>query len=118
MKQLLAVFLFLLFATTIQAEEYKLKGDTKWYVTVEKGIESDLNYGYIGNSTPVFNNFATVNWSATYGLFTNTGQKMDFSSQTLGASKTFNDNWSAYVSNDLDSNFKRVETWMGVTYSW
>jgi hypothetical protein len=120
MIKIISVFI-LLFTTVIQAEEvkdYKLKGDTSWYMTVEKGIESDLNYGYLGNSTPVLDGFMNVNWSATWQLFTPTGETQEFSSQTLGVSKMFTSKWSGYISNNLDKNFKRTETWIGATYSW
>ncbi|SVC21762.1 uncharacterized protein METZ01_LOCUS274616 [marine metagenome] len=106
----------MLFATSVKAE---VIGDTSFYVTVEKGLESDLNYGYFGSSTPVLDGFVSVNHSATWQLFTNEGDLQEFSSQTLGVSKVFGDSgFSGYVSNTLTNTFARTETWVGVTYAW
>tara|TARA_B100000953_G_scaffold221439_1_gene183280 strand:- start:75 stop:395 length:321 start_codon:yes stop_codon:yes gene_type:complete len=106
----------MLFATSVKAE---VIGDTSFYVTVEKGLESDLNYGYFGSSTPVLDGFVSVNHSATWQLFTNEGDLQEFSSQTLGVSKVFGDSgFSGYVSNTLTNTFARTETWLGVTYAW
>ncbi len=109
----------MLFATSVKAEVVELIGDTSFYVTVEKGLESDLNYGYFGSSTPVLDGFMSVNHSATWQLFTNEGDLQEFSSQTLGVSKVFGDSgFSGYVSNTLTNTFARTETWVGVTYAW
>jgi len=109
----------MLFTTSVKAEVVNLVGDTSFYVTVEKGLESDLNYGYFGSSTPVLDGFVSVNHSATWQLFTNEGDLQEFSSQTLGVSKVFGDSgFSGYVSNTLTNTFARTETWVGVTYAW
>ncbi len=113
------ICVFMLFATSVKAEVVELIGDTSFYVTVEKGLESDLNYGYFGSSTPVLDGFMSVNHSATWQLFTNEGDLQEFSSQTLGVSKVFGDSgFSGYVSNTLTNTFARTETWVGVTYAW
>ena len=107
---------FMLFATSVKAE---VIGDTSFYVTAEKGVESNLSYGYFGSSTPVFDEFMSVNHSVTWQLFKNEGEWQEFSSQTLGISKVFGDSGvSGYVSNTLTETFARSETWIGVTYAW
>ena len=116
MIKIIIMCVFMLFATSVKAE---VIGDTSFYVTVEKGLESDLNYGYFGSSTPVLDGFVSVNHSATWQLFNNEGDLQEFSSQTLGVSKVFGDSgFSGYVSNTLTNTFARTETWVGVTYAW
>ena len=110
------ICIFMLFTISVKAE---VIGDSSFYVTVEKGIESDLSYGYFGSSTPVFDDLMSVNHSATWQLFKNEGDWQEFSSQTLGVSKVFGDSgFSGYVSNTLTITFARTETWLGVTYAW
>lgn len=118
MKKIISV-LFLL-STTIQAETIdkgSLVDDMTFSVTLERGLETELQYGYFYATKPI-----TSKLSATYGATWNIdvpgNDVIDLSTQTVNLSYQINDNLSVYALNDFNDSFERSETWLGTTYTW
>jgi len=110
-----------LFAASSIADEQTKRSftdDMSFSVTVERGTESELQYGYFYATKPVTDKLSTT-YGATWNL-DNPGQEhyIDLSTQTLTLNYAVNDKWSVYALNDFDPHFKRSDTWIGTTYSW
>jgi hypothetical protein len=119
MKRFMLAFLILLFATLVKAEETKSFNDDIMYsVTVEKGQESELQYGYFYATKPWTDKFSTT-YSASVAIDSAySDHTLDMYSQTVNLSYTLGKGVSVYLLNDIDPHFRRTETWTGITYSW
>lgn len=117
MKTLLGLLLAVFFYGQSLAEE-KFSDDMNFSVTLERGAETELQYGYFYATKPI-----TEKLSSTYGAtwnIDNPGQEhtFDLSSQTVTFNYRWTDNISVYMLNDLNPHFHRTETWFGATYAW
>jgi len=110
--------LFATFSYGNEETKRSLTDDMSFSVTLERGTESELQYGYFYATKPITDKFSTT-YGATWNL-DNPGQQhyIDLSTQTLTLNYQLNDKWSVYALNDFDPHFKRTDTWVGTTYAW
>ena len=118
MKKIISV-LFLL-STTIQAETIdkgSLVDDMTFSVTLERGLETELQYGYFYATKPITDKLSTT-YGATWNIDVPGNDVIDLSTQTVTLSYQINNNFSVYALNDFNDSFERSETWLGTTYTW
>jgi len=106
--------LLTLFSFNIYAEEKKMS----YSLTLEKGLESELNYGYF-YATRSFNTKFSATYGASLSIDSPTSEPyFDMYSQTINLNYSLTNNLSVYMLNDINPHFERTETWVGTTYHW
>ena len=119
MKTIISV-LCLFFATIIQADTID-KGsfvdDMNFSVTLERGLETELQYGYFYATKPFTDKLSTT-YGATWNVDAPGKDFIDLASQTFTINYQVTDNLGVYMLNDINPKFERTETWVGTTYSW
>lgn len=117
-KLILGLLLAVFFYGYSIAEETNSKKDIMYSITVERGVESELQYGYFYATKPWTDKFSTT-YSASVAIDSvNSEHMLDMYSQTVNLSYRIGNGFSVYLLNDLDPHFRRTETWTGITYAW
>ena len=110
-----------LFATFSYGNEQTtqtFKDDIMYSVTLERGMETELQYGYFYATKPWTEKFSTT-YSASIAIDSATSEHMlDMYSQTFNLNYRLTDKLSVYMLNDINPHFQRTETWLGTTYAW
>jgi hypothetical protein len=120
MQKIIMIIVATLFATFSFADEPtkpSFTDDMMFSVTLEKGMETELQYGYFYATKPITDKLSTT-YGATWDIDAEGKQLIDLSSQTINISYQINDNLSVYALTDLNDKFERSETWLGSTYTW
>jgi len=119
MKLIILVAVLTLTGYTAVSDEHKGITDNILYsVTVERGVESELQYGYFYATKPWTDRFSTT-YSASVAIDSASSQHtLDMYSQTLNLSYGLGNGVSVYMLNDINPHFQRTETWLGATYSF
>jgi len=121
MNKIVLIIVAMFFATFSFADEQTKQSftdDMMFSVTVERGMESELQYGYFYATKPWTDKFSTT-YSASFAIDSPTSEPMlDMYSQTLNLSYQLTDSLSVYMLNDINPHFERTETWVGSTYVW
>src|SRR6056300_863512 len=113
----LVATLFATFSYTNEETKKSFTDDMTFSVTLERGMETELQYGYFYATKPITNKLSTT-YGATWDIDAVGKSLVDLSSQTINVSYQVNDNLSVYALTDLNDNFERSETWVGTTYIW
>lgn len=119
-NKLMALLFAVFFCGSAIAEDTpkSLLDDINYSVTLERGTESELQYGYFYATKPWTDKFSST-YSASVAIDSATSEHMlDMYSQTLNLSYSLGNGVSLYLLNDFDPHFKRTESWTGITYSW
>lgn len=121
MKNTIIALLFAVFFCGYATAEDTTKSfndDIMYSVTVERGMESELQYGYFYATKPWTEKFSTT-YSASIAIDgANSQHMLDMYSQTLNLSYNIGNGVSVYLLNDFNPHFHRTESWTGITYSW
>lgn len=113
MKKFAITAAFLMAATAATADEKILSP----YVGLERETESNINRAFVGTNLSVPNTIFTV---GTRAEFEDVGSLsgMSFTKAELNLNASINDNASLYLENDLNSDFDRTETTVGVQFTF
>ena len=115
---LLAAVLTLTGYAALSDEPKSFTDNILYSVTVERGTESELQYGYFYATKPWTDRFSTT-YSASVAIDSATSEHMlDMYSQTVNLSYSLGRGVSVYMLNDINPHFQRTETWLGATYSF
>lgn len=120
MKTLLGLLVAVFFCGSAIAEDTpkSLLDDMMYSVTLERGTETELQYGYF-YATKTFTDKFTTTYSASVAIDSaSSAHMLDMYSQTLNLSYKLGKGVSVYLLNDFDPHFKRTESWTGITYAW
>ena len=109
--------LFATFSIADEQPKQSFTDDMLFSVTVERGMETELQYGYFYATKPITDKLSTT-YGATWNINAPGKDFVDLSSQTINVSYQINDNLSVYALTDLNDKFERSETWVGTTYIW
>ena len=115
---ILAAVLTLTGYTAVSDEHKGITDNILYSVTVERGVESELQYGYFYATKPWTDRFSTT-YSASVAIDSASSQHtLDMYSQTVNLSYSLGNGVSVYMLNDINPHFQRTETWLGATYSF
>ena len=110
--------MFATFSYSSEQTKQSITDDIMYSVTVERGMETELQYGYFYATKPWTKKFSTT-YSASVAIDSATSEHMlDMYSQTLNLSYSLGNGVSFYMLNDINPHFQRTETWIGTTYAW
>ena len=113
MKKFAITAAFLMAATAATADEKVLSP----FVGLERETGTNVNRAFVGADLAVPNTIFTVGTRAEFeDVGSLTG--MSFTKAELNLNANITDNASLYLENDLNSDFKRTETTVGVKLSF
>jgi len=115
---LLAAVLTLIGFAAVSDEPKGITDNILYSVTVERGVETELQYGYFYATKPWTEKFSTT-YSASVAIDGAASEHLlDMYSQTVNLSYSIGNGVSVYMLNDINPHFQRTETWLGATYSF
>lgn len=114
---LIVATLFATFSFADEQTKQSFTDDMMFSVTLERGLETELQYGYFYATKPLSDKLSTT-YGATWAIDNPGYSGIELSSQTISFNYSITDNLSVYMLNDITPKFERSETWVGSTYAW
>src|SRR5210317_2221806 len=111
MKKIVLAGVLSLATTTAMAEGFGP------YVGIERETSAGVNRAYAGMTYAVPNTMLSIDAVANFEDTTGSLSNVSFATTELNINAALTENVSAYVENDLNSDFKRTETTVGVKFS-